>query len=83
MLFLILLFFGGASGSYSTILEMLIKSFVFSSVIGLFLMNILFHYKNLWVFIDNLQISRMKLRMFNLVAYLFTTIILSFLFANI
>ena len=77
LVFIFLLFFGIASESYGSTREMLIKSFIFSSIIGLFLMNRLFHQKNLWVFIDNLQLSRNKLRIFNLIGYLTITLFLS------
>lgn len=82
IVFVILLFFGQASDAYSSTLEMLIKSFVFSGLISLYLINRLFHQKNLWVFIDNLQVSRTKLRLINLLFYLTVTISLSIAFTK-
>ncbi len=77
MVFLILLFLGSASDFYSSMREMLIKSFLFSSLIGIYLLNKLFHYKNLWVFVDNLQLSRNKLRIFSFLGYIIFTIVFS------
>lgn len=66
-------YFGGA---FTSIPEMMLKSFSFGSLIGIIIIHYYFKSLGLWIFYDNLKINKYIQMVLSFVSYLSLTVLL-------